>query len=261
MPALPWSLAALLALGSAGAAPVCDRSCEPLLQDVFGCCPPSPTSTGRVGPLPDRGSPALAFEGSDGRTLLGMKIEVSQALYQAVTGQAPSAHAACGASCPVERVTWCDAVAFANRLSARDWLQPVYGLPDGFRPGMDAASCDGLAGEVTVNARAGGWRLPTEAEWAALVALEGGPSPSEAASRRVEGRSRPPCDGNDGRQGVCDAVGNVWEWVWDADPDGRRAVRGCSFQCPPGTAGAGSRLAVAPGLRDEGIGFRLVRAR
>mgnify|MGYP001138014510 CR=1 FL=1 len=44
-------------------------------------------------------------------------------------------------------------------------------------------------------------------------------------------------------------------------PDGRRAVRGCSFQCPPGTAGPGSRLAVAPGLRDEGIGFRLVRAR
>ena len=262
-PRAVWSLATLVAAAPAQAGPECKRDCEPVVQDVFGCCPATPTSTGRVGSPPDRGVPVVAFEGPAGQALLGMKVEVTQALYQAVTGHAPSANGACGASCPVERVSWCDATAFANRLSARDWLRPAYRFPDGFRPGLDPAACDLAAGAVILDPGANGWRLPTETEWEALASLDepSVPEPPGGPARRVDGRPRPVCDGREERQGACDAVGNVWEWTWDTDSQGARVVRGCSYRCTPGTASAASRQVAAPGSRDEAIGFRLVRAR
>ncbi|MBN1335643.1 MAG: SUMF1/EgtB/PvdO family nonheme iron enzyme [Deltaproteobacteria bacterium] len=256
MPAACWSLAFLLAIPSAGAGPECNRVCEDQLKDVFGCCPQTPTSTGRVGARRSPGVPLVTFQGPSGHPLLAMKQEVSQALYQAVTGSAPSAHGACGATCPVERVHWCDAVAFANRLSVREWLRPAYRIPAGFQPGMDVEACDRLAPEVTWDPTANGWRLPTQAEWEALAVLED--VPADLPARQA--RSRPACGGLEDRQGICDAVGNVWEWTWDADSEGLRGVRGCSFACAPGTAGVGSSQRCAPGVRDEGIGFRLVRA-
>src|SRR3954463_15827799 len=74
---------------------------------------------------------------------------VTQAVYFDLTGQRPSA--AGGDRMPVEGVSWWDAVHFGNALSERDGLAPAYRFAAG----------GGIAWETG----AGGYRLPTEAEW------------------------------------------------------------------------------------------------
>ena len=48
-----------------------------------------------------------------------MKSEVTQGLYNDVMGTNPSRYKACGSACPVERVSWFDAVKFANAFSKK----------------------------------------------------------------------------------------------------------------------------------------------
>lgn len=50
--------------------------------------------------------------------------EVTQADYEALMGENPSAHK--GKRLPVENVTWLDAVRYCNALSAQAGLEPVY---------------------------------------------------------------------------------------------------------------------------------------
>ena len=49
------------------------------------------------------------------RAFLLKATEVKQAEYQALMGSNPSKHTACGGSCPVEQVSWFDAVEYAKR--------------------------------------------------------------------------------------------------------------------------------------------------
>lgn len=74
---------------------------------------------------------------------------VTQELYLAVTGQAPSAFV--GPQHPVETVSWREAMLFCNLLSAQA------GLPLCYR--------ENGAGEIQFDAAADGYRLPSEAEW------------------------------------------------------------------------------------------------
>ena len=105
--------------------------------------------------------------------------EVSQALWTAVMAENPvetsrvQQRGIAGPPCaryedvismvgdrlPVVCVSWCDAARFANRLSRKEGLTPVYG---------DLEDCVEGA-EVTWDRAADGWRLPTEAEWAAAA--------------------------------------------------------------------------------------------
>jgi formylglycine-generating enzyme required for sulfatase activity len=77
-------------------------------------------------------------------------VPVTQARYADVTGERPSA--AGGDRSPVEGVSWWDAVRFCNALSRRAGLTPAY------RVRADVESIEG-------DPSAGGYRLPTEAEW------------------------------------------------------------------------------------------------
>ncbi len=212
------------------------------------------------------------------------RTEVTQDLWTRIMGDNPAVGAACGGDCPVENVSWCDAVLFANALSASEGLDPAYQLPERMKPGLQVDACNALAPAVRVQRTASGYRLPTEAEWeyAARAGKDtrypGGDDADDlawhagnaAAALHPVGQKRP------NRWGVHDMAGNVWEWVEDgygAYPGGATTDRlgdaGAPYKVLRGggwrSLGRDVRLAerdrAYPGARDDGTGFRLVRSR
>jgi formylglycine-generating enzyme required for sulfatase activity len=137
--------------------------------------------------------------------------EVTQALYEVVTGDNPSGNYGrdgdC-ATCPVENVSWYDAVAFCNALSELEDLGKAYDIS---------------GQNVTLSSDASGYRLPTEAEWE--YAARAGESYTYAGSDDVDDVAW--YEGNSGNKthpvgtleanawGLHDMSGNVWEWTGD----------------------------------------------
>jgi formylglycine-generating enzyme required for sulfatase activity len=202
--------------------------------------------------------------------------EVTQGQFAAVMGAHPSYHSRDGKTLPttkyylanpagdesapsdtrdhaVENVTWDDAVAFCEKLSA---------LP-----------AEKAAGRV--------YRLPTEAEWeyacraGASTAYHYGASPSSCLAnlgeRRFQVGSYPP-----NAFGLYDMHGNVWEWCADAprsyterpacDPCGPmkgdvRVIRGGGGGYVPDFHRSAKRNYRSTYLPDWDLGFRVVMAR
>ncbi len=178
-----------------------------------------------------------------------MEHEVTQGEWEAVMGSNPSGFSSCGPTCPVEKVSWNDAVEFAKRVSARD----------------------GVA-----------YRLPTESEWE--YAARGGQSSVYAGSN--EATSVGWISDNSGSQthavcgkarngyGLCDMTGNVWEWTSDrygayptgsvSDPAGAsagsyRVYRGGGWYYSAQDARVALRFRNDPASRRGYLGFRLAR--
>lgn len=260
---LPWLL-----LAGALSAQTCNKTCELRYMDVFGCCPDSPTT-----PFPRahvdvavtvvRVDPALTSRGAGVAPFQVSRAEVTQALYQSIMATVPLSRSATdpGDQAPVALLSWCEAVIFANRLSAREWLRPAYRLPEGFRPGLDDATCRSLAPQVVLDARAPGWRLPRVDEWEAATA---GAPPVEALERgevawyasNADGHAHPVCSRKPWSHGLCDLQGNVREWAHGLEGP---VSCGSGFLTPgPQVATAGC-VAADPATRAADLGFRLVR--
>jgi len=77
--------------------------------------------------------------------------EVTQAEWLDVMGDNPTVNPDCGLDCPVDGITWFDALRFTNALSQREGLTPCYAI-DGEAVDFVGLDCEG-------------YRLPTEAEW------------------------------------------------------------------------------------------------
>ena len=218
------------------------------------------------------------------------KYEVTQDLYEAITGvnpshfngstgREPAADEEQGKR-PVENITWFDAIEFCNKLSERKGLTPVYTI-SGRTPGTGYPI---TAATVTVNWSADGYRLPTEAEWE--YACRAGTTTgyntgntisdntgwywSNSLSRTREVGKKPP-----NALGLYDMHGNVYEWCWDwfgaylntaqTDPRGAtsgtmRVVRGGSwYSSNTRWLRSACRNDFSPFTRNNETGFRLVR--
>jgi formylglycine-generating enzyme required for sulfatase activity len=188
--------------------------------------------------------------------------EVTQEEYRKVMGHNPSHYVRNKGTvgdvdtsrCPVESVSWHDAVEFCKKLSARRE--------------------ESRAGRV--------YRLPTEAEWE--YACRAGTRTAYAFGLTLERtqanfasalpRTTPAGTYKANAWGLYDMHGNVWEWCQDwydtgyyrrspgKDPPGpaegrERARRGGARYSNPGFCRSALRFSALPTLRDCDIGFRV----
>jgi len=182
--------------------------------------------------------------------------EVTQEQYEKVTGKNPSKFE--GPQNPVEQVSWNDAVEFCRKLSE---------LP-----------AEKKAGYV--------YRLPTEAEWdyacraGTTTAYSFGDSESELGDyawyNKNSGDTTHPVGGKKPNPwGLYDMHGNVWEWCQDrhgsypsgsvTDPTGavsgsNRVLRGGCWGFNSGYCRSAHRDWFTPGLRNNDLGFRVLRS-
>jgi formylglycine-generating enzyme required for sulfatase activity len=187
--------------------------------------------------------------------------EVTQGEWQSVTGRNPSKFTDCGLNCPVEQVSWDDAVEYANALSWREGLPECY------------------SGSTFTGLTCSGYRLPTESEWeyAARSGTTGATYRNLGSSawyhQNARGTTHEVRQKQPNSWGLHEMLGNVWEWTNDwygsypgtvTDPTGattgsNRVARGGSWSALSRNARAADRFADTPGNRNIRLGFRLVR--
>ena len=206
------------------------------------------------------------------QSFLASKFEVTQGLWRDVMGTKPSRFKECGDDCPVEKVSWHDAVEFCNRLSKRELLTPAYRIN---------------GKNVSWNKSANGYRLPTEAEWeyacraGTTTWFFTGNSDSDLGRAGWYDRNSGSKTHKVGQKapnawGLYDTHGNVWEWCWDwyggysggtvTDPAGPtsgslRVCRGGGWDGGARSCRSADRGRIDPGDRIFLLGFRLFRSK
>jgi formylglycine-generating enzyme required for sulfatase activity len=183
---------------------------------------------------------------------------------------------------PVTCVTWYDAVAYCNWRSRYERLDPAYSIEG------DSDPADWQQGTVVCDFKAGGYRLPTEAEWE--YAARGG---SKGKNLRFSGSSNLNAvawywktSGDKthlvgtkypNELGLFDMSGNVFEWCWDwyemlyylnsdvSEPKGAdkgitRVYRGGSWHSIEQYCSVYNRYYLDPFSANNETGFRILRS-
>ena len=218
------------------------------------------------------------------------RAEVTQHQFKKVMGYSPSAFTTCGGTCPVESVTWHQAAAYCNGLSASVSLAACY-------------TCSGSGAAVTCSDTATfsgtkiytcpGFRLPTEAEWeyayraGTVTSFYNGESPTCPSKDPLADKiawyyynsgqkPHPVRQKAPNPWGLYDMAGNVSEWVHDGyaahptapvtnpcgpAPPATRVFRGGSWKSVGMELRAADRRYPAITYKSNTLGLRCVRSR
>ena len=213
--------------------------------------------------------------------------EVTQTQWEKLMGSNPSNQGKICPQCPVEGISWYDAIVFCNRLSESQGLNPCYFSDASFTQVYGKFGDQWFlsnTGNVFWKPTANGYRLPTEAEWeyaarggSSTNIYAGGNDPNQLAwytsnsgFRSWDVKLKLPNGFN-----LYDMSGNVFEWCWDlydsypstaqSDPKGPdigydRVFRSGSWWDSVARCRVANRAGTYPSYRNDQVGFRLVKS-
>lgn len=180
---------------------------------------------------------------------------VTQESYKIITGLNPAGFSS--QKCPVENVSWLDAVKFCNKLSEIKGLAPSYKLVEGE---IGAEFIQGNSG----------FCLPTEAQWE--YACRAGTDTIRYEEKlddiawyesNSQGSTSPVGLKKPNAWGLFDMLGNTWEWCSDVyDPEqygAYRIFRGGGWADKDRGVLATNRRRGHPTFKIDDLGFRLAR--